>query len=499
MHIHLDAVGGIAGDMFAAALLDTWPELTEQVIATIRLAGLAEEVALERQDFNDGVLTGSKFKVTLTDSSASGEPLHPDSNGGSSEQNTAEDKPHTHQPVDHSHHHSTDHKHHHHHHGHQDSSHDYGHEHDHSHEHDHGHEHDHSHGHHHDHGHHQWSELKQRLANSAMPDTVKRHTLGIFTELAIAEATVHGKDVDTVTFHEVGNWDSIADIVAAATLIDALSVQSWSVSPLPIGRGLVRTAHGELPVPAPATTLLLDGFAFRDDGRAGERVTPTGAAILKYLAPASDIGQSARTLCKSGFGFGNRKLPGMSNVLRVMAFAPAKGSAGTANSFTDNFFDSNEGTRDTVGVIQFEIDDQSGEELAATLEHIRASDHVLDATQAVVFGKKGRMMAAIQVLTKPDAIDSVAQLCFQQSTTLGLRTRIERRQILRRHDVTVDNMRVKLAERPAGITAKAEMDSVQRDARGHHARSTSRLHAQAQAEARVDTRVETKDKEQRKE
>ena len=473
MHIHLDAVGGIAGDMFAAALLDAWPELTERVIATVRLAGLGDEIRLERLDYNDGVLTGSKFLVTQGGAVDGGQNDHSHANDGNAPQGTQVNKPRLHHHDDHSASHDHDHSHH----GADSSS----------------HHHDSS----HHHGHHHWSQLKQRLANSELPDTIKQHTLGIFTELAVAEATVHGRDVDTVTFHEVGNWDSIADIVAAATLIDALPVHSWSVSPLPIGRGLVTTAHGELPVPAPATTLLLDGFAFRDDGRAGERVTPTGAAILKYLAPASDIGQNAQTLCKSGFGFGNRKLPGMSNVLRAMAFISATDTAGSENATTsqldanrlaiDHCIGNNVGTRDTVGVIQFEIDDQSGEELAATLEHIRANDHVLDATQAAVFGKKGRMMAAIQVLTKPDAIDAIAQLCFQQSTTLGLRTRIECRQILRRHDVTVDNLRVKLAERPAGISAKTEMDDVQADPRGHHTRSRSRLNAEAQAEQQVET------------
>lgn len=490
MHIHLDAVGGIAGDMFAAALLDTWPELTELVIATIRQAGLGEEVALQHLQYNDGVLSGSKFCVTLqvTDGSGGNEVRH---NDGDQQHLALDDQSSAHEP--HPHHHHDEGQGHHplHHHVHQHPEHQHP-EHQHP-----GHQHVNDHHRHHtdeqsahpnEHGHHQWSALKSHLANSAMPDGVKRHTLGIFTELAIAEASVHGVDVGTVTFHEVGNWDSVADIVAAATLIDALAVQSWSVSALPIGRGLVKTAHGELPVPAPATSLLLDGFAFRDDGRPGERVTPTGAAILKYLSPASGIGQNARTLYKSGFGFGNRKLPGMSNVLRVMAFESATGNAENDSAGTDST-----GTTDTVGVIQFEIDDQSGEELAATLEHLRASNNVIDATQSTVFGKKGRMMAAIQILTRPHAIESVAQLCFRQSSTLGLRTRIEHRHILHRRDVTIDNMHVKLAQRPGGTTAKAEMNDVQHDTRGHHARRYNRQQVEGKAEAQAAATAEAND------
>lgn len=425
MHIHLDPVGGIAGDMFTAALLDTWPELTSVVINTVQQAGLQSALELARIDHNDGVLTGSQFTVSVPES-ASRSPAFDNNTDASADTES-----------DHSHHHSQ------------------------------GHGHGHSHG--HGHGHAHWSTLRQQLTDSALPDAVKHHAIGIFTELARAEAQVHGKSIDDVAFHEVGNWDSVADIVAAATLIDKLAAESWSVSALPVGRGLVNTAHGELPVPAPATTLLLRGFAFRDDGRSGERVTPTGAAILKYLAPTAHIGAGTRTLQKTGFGFGQRKLPGISNVLRVLAFDGTEGrTLDRANT-------------DQVGIIQFEIDDQTGEELAATLQHIRAHEQVIDAIQAPVFGKKGRMMTAIQVLTQPAALTLVAEHCFAQSTTLGLRTRIETRHILHRQQTAIDKVRVKLAQRPGGTTAKAEMDDVISAHGNHAARSRARLSAEQAA------------------
>lgn len=428
MHIHLDPTGGIAGDMFVAALLDTFPDLAERVMQSLSQAGLDDDVRVSALPFDDGVLTGTRFHV-----SKGGD--HGDEHGAEA-----------HAAGHHRHHHDD---HHHHDHG------------DHHHHHDDHHE-GRSHTHHHDHTH--WSALREDLKASGLPEGVKHHAIGIFTELAKAEAQVHGKPVDEVAFHEVGNWDSIADIVAAATLIDALSPTSWSVGTLPLGSGRVRTAHGELPVPAPATTLLLQGFAFHDDGRPGERVTPTGAAILCYLAPASAIGPTPRSLVASGHGFGKRRLAGMSNVLRVLAFAPQE-----------------TGEADHVAVIRFEIDDQSGEELAVALDHLRAFPGVIDATQSMVFGKKGRMMAAVQVLSEPQALDAVCEECFRQTTTLGLRTRIDARHILTRRGVQAEGLRVKLAARPGGRTAKAEMDDVAGMTVGHNARAAARQEAESKA------------------
>lgn len=425
MHIHLDAIGGIAGDMFVAALLDAFPDRTDGVLRAVRLAGLGSDVVTRLLDHDDGVLVGKRFDVHKERHSELQSQSHAHSHGQE------------------------------------------GHAHDHEHRHDHHHAHDDHHGHgHHDHGHHHhdhthWAHLRAQLQDSALTDSIKRHAIGIFSGLAWAEAKVHGKNIDDVTFHEVGNWDSIADIVAAATLIDSLGAESWSVASLPMGHGRVKTAHGELPVPAPATALLLKGFAMHHDGRPGERVTPTGAAILRYLKPAQGIGTSPQTLHTSGYGFGTRKLHGMSNVLRVLAFERAMSSE-----------------TDSVGIIQFEIDDQTGEELAVALDHIRATPSVIDVTQAMTLGKKGRVMASIQVLVRPEQMDHVITACFRQTTTLGVRTRIETRTILARREVEAGGLRVKIADRPGGPTAKAESDDVASDPTGHSARSAERRQAE---------------------
>ncbi|AYG76768.1 LarC family nickel insertion protein [Rhizobium sp. CCGE532] len=418
MHIHLDVLGGIAGDMFVAAMLDAWPELAGTVQENLRLAGLVEDVQANLLAHDDGVLTGSRFDVRKADA----------------EQDVARSDPHRHS---HGHSHAHDHDHH-------DE-----------------HDHDEDHGHHH---HTHWRDLRTMLDSSRLPDGVKRVAIAIFHELAVAEAAVHGRHVDDVAFHEVGNWDSIADIVAAATMIDAVGAESWSVGSLPVGRGWVETDHGRLPVPAPATTLLLRGFAFHDDGRHGERITPTGAAILRYLAPSSGIGASPRMLDRTGIGFGTRRLHRMSNVLRILAF--------TSESMA----------QEQVGVIQFEIDDQTGEELAVALDHIRAAEGVIDVIQTPTFGKKGRMMASVQVLTRPDRIDPIGSLCLRQTTTLGLRSRIETRRVLPRRAVTTnDGVRVKLVDRPGGMTAKAEMDDAQGLDQSHKARTELRRRAEAES------------------
>ena len=156
-----------------------------------------------------------------------------------------------------------------------------------------------------DHGHVHWRRLRERLAAAPLDAAVAAQAIAIFGLLAEAEAGVHGVAVDEATFHEVGAWDSIADIVAAAYLIETIGAESWSAGSLPLGGGRVRCAHGELPVPAPATLRLLEGFSFHDDGRPGERVTPTGAAILKALVTSTGFGSGR--LEKTGHGFGLRE------------------------------------------------------------------------------------------------------------------------------------------------------------------------------------------------
>jgi uncharacterized protein (DUF111 family) len=293
-----------------------------------------------------------------------------------------------------------------------------------------------------------WSDIRASIAGSALPEAVRAHAIGIFAHLAEAEARVHGIAADDVAFHEVGAADSIADILAAAWLIDALGAVTWSVASLPLGSGMVLTAHGLLPVPAPATILLLEHLATHDDGVAGERVTPTGAAILRYLQPGARLGGR---IARQGMGFGTRTLPGMSNVLRAIAFDTAAPAA-------------SQGHRELL-VVSFEIDDQSGEDLAAGVAYLRALEGVHDVLLLQAFGKKNRLATQVQVLAAPERTEAVVAACFAQTTTIGLRTQIVAARALPRRmaKATVDGtpVRVKIVERPGGATGKAEADDVQ--------------------------------------
>ena len=266
--------------------------------------------------------------------------------------------------------------------------------------------------------------------------------------LAEAEAQIHGCAVEDVQFHEIGAWDSIADIVSAACLIEASGAANWTVGVIPLGAGRVRTAHGLLPIPAPATALLLEGFPFVDDGVSGERVTPTGAAILRDIVQNTPRSNAPRRLTGSGVGFGARTLPGVSNCVRFLRF--------------ENVWENP--VANDVLVIEFEVDDQSAEDLALALDRLRARRDVYDIVQTPVFGKKGRLAASIRLLGDPAGLDDIAAQCFEETATIGLRHRVENRIILPRESriTTVDQreVRLKVVKRPSSVSVKVEADDL---------------------------------------
>lgn len=370
-HIHLDVVGGIAGDMFVAALTDAVPELRRRVLDDV---AAVLPPAAGTAHFMEGTSAG----LTVLRFGLEGQ------------------------------------------------RHDAGH-------------------HHHD-GSGSYRHMVELIRAAPLAEGTADHAAAILTVLAEAEAFIHGVPLGDVHFHEIGDWDSLMDVVASGSIIAALDA-TWSASDLPLGGGRVRTVHGLLPVPAPATARILDGFEWRDDGVGGERVTPTGAAILRHLAAGP--GRSGGKLTGIGMGAGTRDLPGMPNILRALVFDPAvsAGSPGEARN---------------VAVLSFDIDDMTGEEIGIAADRLRAADGVLDVALASLSGKKGRPLTEFRLLVRPEALDAVQRLCFIETSTIGLRWRVEQRSTLERSaDLSGSDIRVKRVNRPGGATtAKAESDDL---------------------------------------
>jgi len=291
------------------------------------------------------------------------------------------------------------------------------------------------------------------LNSKNLDDNVIRHAIGIFSLLAGAEAEVHGKTIETIHFHEVSDWDSMIDIVAAAGIIARLKCKTWRVGALPLGSGTVKTAHGDIPVPAPATVALLKDFNWHDDGISGERVTPTGAAILAYLgAQPSDSGAKTARLLASGSGCGTREMQGCANILRAVAFAAVEENINS----------------DEVVRVAFEVDDMTAEEIAWATDNLREEKGVLDVSCLSMQAKKGRVSTGIRILVQPDTSDAIINQCFQLTSTIGIRHENIHRKILPRMETQVnhpqadamgDGMRVKCVTRP-GFSAKTDSDGL---------------------------------------
>lgn len=297
--------------------------------------------------------------------------------------------------------------------------------------------------------------IAARIDAAALTPATREHALALLAALTHAEADVHGTSIDDVHFHELADWDSVMDIVAAAAIVAELAHATWSASALPLGGGRVRTAHGALPVPTPATAALLAGYPWHDDGIGGERVTPTGAAILRHLVPSDRCNGARATgrLLRIGAGAGTRVLPGMPNVTRASVFEPV------AHPLAPDI------DGDRIAILEFDVDDMTGEEIALAAERLRAHDGVVDVTLGTRLGKKGRPVTEMRLLVAPVAAQRVAQAAFSETSTLGLRLREEARQVLRRVDVRTDvdgrDVTVKVAQRPGGErTAKAAHDDI---------------------------------------
>ena len=242
-----------------------------------------------------------------------------------------------------------------------------------------------------------------------LPGDVKRASLETFQRIAVAEAEVHGSTPEKIHFHEVGAVDSIVDIVGAHLALHQIAPDRIESSPLHVGSGTVKCAHGVMPVPAPATALLLRGVPSYGGTVEGELVTPTGAALIAQLAQKFGP-QPAMTTDRIGVGSGTRDLPDRPNVLRVMLGQAVQESV----------------ARETITVIEANLDDMNPELYPPLIDALFAAG-ARDAFVTAITGKKGRPGHLVTALVDGEKSDAVAEALFANSTTLGLRMRREER------------------------------------------------------------------------
>lgn len=258
------------------------------------------------------------------------------------------------------------------------------------------------------------ADIIQILDGSNLPAVVRDRATAVFKRLADAEAAVHGTSPDEVHFHEVGAVDSIIDVVGAVAGLHWLGIESVQASPLPLGHGFVRAAHGLLPVPAPAVMQLLAqrGIPVRDLDAAGELVTPTGAALLAALA--DEFGHYPLMVVRAvGLGAGQRDMP-FPNVLRVViGDADPKPNSATRHTYAV----------EQLLVVETNLDDMNPEIIAFVSQRLLASG-ALDVWHTPIVMKKGRPATLLSVLCRPVDGPRLTEVILSETSSLGVRQRL---------------------------------------------------------------------------
>ena len=263
------------------------------------------------------------------------------------------------------------------------------------------------------------SHIVKLIEKAELSARAKRDAVAVFRRLGEAEAAVHQVPIEKVHFHEVGAADSIADIVGTAVALDLLDVSTIVCSPINVGSGTVKTEHGILPVPAPATARLLANAPVYSRGPALELATPTGAAVAATLASGFGVLPPMK-LKTTGYGAGGHDFPEHANVLRVLLGEPVAADEALA-----------------VAVIEANIDDLNPQVLAYTTERLLEFG-ALDVSLQPIFMKKGRAGHLLRVIAKPEHREAVAQLIFAETTTLGLRIFAAERRVQARNFTEVE-------------------------------------------------------------
>ncbi len=272
----------------------------------------------------------------------------------------------------------------------------------------------------HEHKHRHLSDIKQIIEASGLKEAVKQRAVQIFTRLAEAEARVHNEPVDHVHFHEVGALDAIVDVVGAAICFDALRIDRFICSPIHVGSGMVKMAHGQFPIPPPAVTELLKGVPFYATEIKGELLTPTGAAIITSVC--SEYGPIPRMIADlSGYGAGTREYPDFPNVLRVLIGETEDAGA----------------TDERLWMIETNLDDASPQIVGHVMDRVLESG-ALDCFFTPVQMKKNRPGVLLSVLCNAGDKETVMKLLFTETTTLGIRSYEVTRRALQRSTVRVE-------------------------------------------------------------
>jgi uncharacterized protein (TIGR00299 family) protein len=288
------------------------------------------------------------------------------------------------------------------------------------------------------------SAILKIIRSAPLSDSVKERSCNAFQLLGEAEAAIHSIPIEKVHFHEVGAVDTIVDIVCAAVGAELLGVDRWLSSPLNVGSGTVKCQHGTLPVPAPATLALLGDAPVYAAGPPMERVTPTGAAVLRMLDVRYETLPAMRVKMR-GYGAGGRETPGEPNLLRLLVGEVAEGVADSS-------------TVEPIAVIETVIDDSNPQVLAYVSELLLEAG-AWDVFRVAVQMKKGRAGVQLTVLCRPDLVPALEEVLFRETTTIGLHWRIENKRSLQREFATAStpwgDVHIKVARWPSGKVANA--------------------------------------------
>lgn len=433
--LYIECAMGAAGDMLTAALLELMPD-KEAALVKLNAMGIPG-VVFEAEPSAKCGITGTHMRVLIHGKEEGAMPCgHTHAHEEHHEHNHAHEHHHEHDHV-HEHHHEHDHHVHTHAHAQEDA---------HCHDSD---AHDHAHHHEHDahhHTHHGMAEIRSLIAGLAVSETVKEKALAVYQSIAAAESKVHGAEVDQIHFHEVGSMDAVADVTAVCLLMELLAPEQVIVSPIHVGSGTVLCAHGRLPVPAPATALILEGMPIYGGSVQGELCTPTGAALLKTFVDSFGP-MPPMTVAKTGYGMGTKDFE-QANCLRAMlgesftmngtdskmqtgqdAEGENTGSRGAAGKDTET---ENPAAREgRITEISCNLDDMTGEDIAFAAERILQAG-ALDVFTESIYMKKGRPAVKLTVLARPEDEERLAGEIFRHTSTIGVRIHTDRRYELAR-------------------------------------------------------------------